>query len=298
MSSIFSDLPDVPYKLVDIGANLQHKSFNNKELENVIERAKAAGVFKIMVTGTSVQGSQESLRLSRLYPGFLYSTAGVHPHDAKHFDAETLGKLESLASEPECVAIGECGLDFNRNFSPQEDQLSAFESQVQLACKLKKPLFIHEREASADMVRILTKYKETLPPAVIHCFTGTIEEAKTYFNMGLYVGLTGFLWKDKAENGVQADLKAKDFPLERLMVETDSPFMFPKVDNKKLPLEIREKISEHAKNFLFKYCSFHRNEPCSLAATTELIAAFMSVPASEVAFNTTVNAVKVFGLDR
>uniref|UniRef100_A0A914VDK5 Deoxyribonuclease TATDN1 n=1 Tax=Plectus sambesii TaxID=2011161 RepID=A0A914VDK5_9BILA len=283
-----------PYQLVDIGANLAHPNYH-KDLDQVIERAKAAGVVKVMVTGTSMKSSKSALELAKKHSGFLYATAGVHPHDAKEFTETTVAELEQLAAAPECVAIGECGLDFNRNFSPQDQQRTAFEAQVELACKLGKPLFIHEREAHEDMVAILSRHKANLPPTVIHCFTGFSREAQKYIEMGLNIGLTGFLWKDRLEDGVQFALKNGLIPLDRLVIETDAPYMYPKVNDKKVPKEVKERISDHAKTFL-KHCSFDRNEPCSLAATCEMIAAFMNVPAAEVALKTTENAMRIYGL--
>jgi hypothetical protein len=118
--------------------------------------------------------------------------SGVHPHDAKTWTDDTYHALKDLASNnSECVAIGECGLDFNRNFSTPSDQLAVFEKQVQLACDLKKPLFVHEREAHQPLVDILAKYSSRLPPTVIHCFTGTVNEARKYIDLGFYIGLTG-----------------------------------------------------------------------------------------------------------
>lgn len=151
-----------------------------------------AGVQKIMVTGTSLHASKEALRLTRLYPGTLYSTAGVHPHDAKSWTEESMSALRDLAStNVECVAIGECGLDYNRMFSPRDMQLHVFEQQVKLAVELNKPLFVHEREAHDDLVEVLTKFTGKLPPTVIHCFTGTVDEAREYIARGFYIGLTG-----------------------------------------------------------------------------------------------------------
>ena len=129
---------------------------------------------------------------------------GIHPHDAKSWDEDdcfaspsepspTLLSLTELAGSPECVAIGECGLDFNRNFSPPATQLEVFEKQIQLACRLQKPLFLHERDAHDEMVGLLQKYKDkgNLPNCVIHCFCGTVEQANKYLSMGCYIGLTG-----------------------------------------------------------------------------------------------------------
>ncbi|WKY12245.1 hypothetical protein Q1695_003656 [Nippostrongylus brasiliensis] len=237
-----------PYDLVDIGANLGHPHFKD-DLNDVLDRAKRAGVSKLMITGTCEKISKEAMELAETMPGFLYFTAGVHPHDAKGFDENSLNTLKSL--------------------------------QVELACELQKPLFIHEREAHKDMVEILAEAGERLPPAVIHCFTGTEDEAKKYVEMGLYIGLTGFLWKDRLPNGVQVALRNGSIPLERLVIETDAPFMYPKINDKKLPADVRAAISEPSKQ-LHKFASFNRNEPCSLAATCEMIAAFMGRNVKEV----------------
>jgi len=289
------------YIIVDIGANLTSKKFA-RDLDSVIKRAKDAGVTKIMVTGTSVTGSKDALRLSRLYPGSLYCTAGVHPHDAKSWEEEgdvnTMSTLREFAMNPECVAIGECGLDFNRNFSPPETQLEVFEKQIQLACELKKPLFLHEREAHADMVRLLELYRErgSLPLCVIHCFTGNKEQARKYLSMGCYIGLTGYLWKDKSEDGVRKILEDNVIPLDRLLVETDAPFMYPNTRASKLPQHVKDCLTEKSQTFLQRYCTFQRNEPCSLPVTVEMIAAYLKKTPEEIALATTFNALKVFGL--
>ncbi|KAH7730767.1 CBN-CRN-2 protein [Aphelenchoides avenae] len=145
------------------------------------------------------------------------------------------------------------------------------------------------------MVRILSNYAADLPPTVIHCFTGTADEAKKYIDMGLYIGLTGFLWKDRSDDGVKFGLKQGHIPLNRLVLETDAPFMYPKVNDKKIPAEIREKFSQEALT-LHKFASFNRNEPCSLPAICELIAAYMGETPENVAKATTENAKRIYGL--
>nr|CAG4644879.1 EOG090X080R [Leptodora kindtii] len=282
------------YVLIDIGANLTNSKYA-RDLDSVIERAKDIGVCKIMVTGASVQCSRDALRLTRLYPGTLYSSAGVHPHDAKTWTDDCYETIKELASNPECVAVGECGLDFNRNFSPQDVQMEVFEKQVQLACEIRKPLFLHERDAHEDMVRILDKYKEKLPPAVLHCFTGTSAQALKYIEMGLHIGLTGFLWKDKSDDGVRSILEKGLIPLDRLLVETDAPFMYPNVRGSKIPAHIKQGFSERSLSYLNRYCTFQRNEPCALPVIVEMIAAYMKRPVEEVAMATTINAIKLFG---
>nr|ADD38159.1 Deoxyribonuclease tatD [Lepeophtheirus salmonis] len=283
------------YIIVDIGANLTNKKFS-RDLDSVIQRAKDSGVNKIMVTGTSLQGSKDALRLSRLYPGVLYCTAGIHPHDAKSWDEETESELLDILRNPECVAVGECGLDFNRNFSPPDVQLKVFEKQVKMACDTGKPLFLHERDAHSEVVEILRRYKERLPSAVIHCFTGKKDEAETYLQMGLYIGLTGYLWKDKSENGVRKILEDKIIPLDRLLVETDAPFMYPNTRASKLPQNIKDSLTDRSVTFLQRYCTFQRNEPCSLPVTIEMISAYLKKTPEEIALATTINALKLFGL--
>jgi len=283
------------YILIDIGANLTNKKFS-RDLEAVVRRAKDAGVQKIIVTGTSIHSSKESLRLTQMHPGMLYCTAGVHPHDAKTWEEDSLEVLEEIAGNSECVAIGECGLDFNRNFSPQDVQMEVCEKQIQLACRLKKPLFLHERDAHSQLLSILQKYKDELPPAVLHCFTGTREEAQAYLALGLYIGLTGYIWKDKSDDGVRTLLQEGVIPLDRLLVETDAPFMYPNTRASKLPAHVRECLSERSLSFLHRYCTFQRNEPCSLPVTVEMIAAFMNRQPEEVAMATTYSALKLFGL--
>ncbi|KAK2580219.1 hypothetical protein KPH14_012479 [Odynerus spinipes] len=226
------------YIIVDVGANLTNKKYS-RDLDSVIQRAKDAGVQKIMVTGASIRSSKEALRLTRIYPGTLYSTAGVHPHDAKSWEnPDTLQELESIATNPECVAIGECGLDYNRDFSDPETQRAVFHKQVELACQLNKPLIIHERAAQADVLEVLSHYKNRLPPVLIHSFIGTAEEAQIYLDQGFYLGITGYLCKDKSDSGIRQLLEAGQAPLDKILVETDAPFMYPNTRASKLPKKL------------------------------------------------------------
>uniref|UniRef100_A0A0N4WH10 Deoxyribonuclease TATDN1 n=1 Tax=Haemonchus placei TaxID=6290 RepID=A0A0N4WH10_HAEPC len=283
----------VPYELVDIGANLGHPLFKN-DLNDVLIRARQSGISKLMITGTCEKISKEAMELAETMPGFLYFTAGVHPHDAKDFDTKTLDTLRSLQAHAQCVAVGECGLDFNRNFSPPDTQKEVFAKQVRITSINTFPVtalkISHE-----DMIRILMTFSPMLPPAVIHCFTGTEDEAKKYIEMGFYIGLTGFLWKDRLTNGVQVALRNGSIPLDRLLIETDAPFMYPKISDKKLPADVKEAFTEPTK-LLHKFTSFNRNEPCALAAVCEMIAAFMGRDPKEVAEVTTANAKRVYGL--
>lgn len=223
-----------PRKLhvIDIGVNLTNRSFR-KHWREVTQRSVAAGGQTLILTGTSVKRSQESCQLAQTWweetgTRNLYFTVGVHPHDAKSFGDKTLEQMKQMLEHPLACAVGECGLDFNRNFSPREIQIQAFRQQVQLACKVGKPLFVHEREAHKDLVRVLDQVAQNdelppLPPIVVHCFTGTEEEAMEYIRRGYYIGFTGTICKK--ERGAPLREILPKLPLERLMVETDAPFM-------------------------------------------------------------------------
>lgn len=216
------------FDMIDIGANLTSQRFRN-DLEAVLDQAVEAGVTSIVITGTSVVGSQEALALvrqyARAYPGLLYSTAGVHPHDAKTWSEAAGRELALLAQAPEVVALGECGLDFNRNFSPPEDQLHCFEAQLALAAEFGKPVFLHQRDAHEAFMPILRRYRDRLPGAVVHCFTGTGEELEDYLALDCHIGVTGWLC-DKRRGESLREL-VKRIPANRLMIETDAPYLTP-----------------------------------------------------------------------
>lgn len=142
------------HNIIDIGVNLMHRSFQ-ADREQVVEHAIANHVTPLIITGTSLRNSLEASRFAGRYPGKLYATAGVHPHDAKSCSEETMAKLKELAALPQVVAIGECGLDYNRDFSPRDIQRKWFAEQIRLALELNMPLFLHEREAFSDFMAIL-----------------------------------------------------------------------------------------------------------------------------------------------
>jgi len=212
--------------LIDIGLNLMHKSFNNKE--DIIAEANKVGVSQFIITGTNIKSSQLALEYAKKekFKNILFSTAGVHPHDAKTCDENTITNLEKFSKENTVVAIGECGLDYNRNYSPQDVQRKWFEKQIQLAEKLDMPLFLHERDAHEDMVKILEEYPKMATKSVIHCFTGTKEEAKNYLELGCYIGVTGWICDERRGQSLQEAVKI--IPPEKLMIETDAPFLIPR----------------------------------------------------------------------
>jgi TatD DNase family protein len=183
-------------ELIDIGINLQHRHFSS-DRDEVISRAVRAGVSKMIVTGTSVKESLAAERLCREHPGTLYSTAGVHPHNARACDEATIPALRELAVCDHVVAIGECGLDFNRDFSPRPQQERWFEAQVELSSELQLPLFLHERDAHDRFLSILKQHRNSITKAVVHCFTGTERELDAYLDLDLYIGITGWICDDR-----------------------------------------------------------------------------------------------------
>jgi TatD DNase family protein len=207
----------------DIGVN-----FTDKRLffEPVFERALAADVSQIIITGTNINKSQQAIHLAQQYPNHLSATIGVHPHDASQFSVETIQELKTLARSKCVVAIGECGLDFNRNFSTPDQQLFAFEQQLKLACELDLPVFLHERDAFDAQIELLSKYRKELKGGVVHCFTGDIEQMNRYLDLDLYIGITG--WVCDLKRGQTLREAVKSLPLNRLLLETDAPYLRPK----------------------------------------------------------------------
>lgn len=211
--------------LIDIGVNLTSGQFAADHGE-VIERAKKAGVEKLIITGTSLQESGQAQKLANKQPGCLYSTAGIHPHHAKEFDQHSIKALTAMLQHDEVVAVGECGLDYNRNFSSPEDQRHCFAAQLELAADLNMPVFLHQRDAHKDFVSILSKHIDAIPAAVAHCFTGSLDEMMKYIEMGLSIGITGWICDER--RGQELKSIVNKIPLDRLMIETDAPYLLPR----------------------------------------------------------------------
>lgn len=212
-------------KIIDIGINLTHKQFDT-DREEVVKRALEKGVTPLIITGTNVKESKKAAAYAKTMSGNLYSTAGVHPHDAKTCKEDTIEELRKLAMLPEVVAIGECGLDYDRDFSPREVQRKWFEEQIKLAEELDMPLFLHERAAYRDFKAILKEHREICKKAVVHCFTGTAGEMQTYLELGCSIGITGWICDER--RGEHLRTLVKRIPLQRLMIETDAPFLLPR----------------------------------------------------------------------
>lgn len=207
----------------DIGVNLTNDRLPTEE---VVNRAIESGVMKMAVTGTDVQESTDALQLCTTFPQHLVSTAGIHPHYAKDVSADYIEQLRKLASAPQVVAIGECGLDFNRNFSPPEQQLEVFEAQLRLAAELKMPVFLHERDAFDSQLELLRAYRQHLVGGVVHCFTGNLAQMKAYLELDLFIGVTGWLCDQKRGSALREAVT--ELPLSHVLVETDAPYLMPK----------------------------------------------------------------------
>lgn len=217
-------------QLIDIGANLTHDSFDHDRAA-VLQRARDAGVAQLVVTGASREHSPKALALAQAHPGELFATAGVHPHHAVEYTAECDAEMRALLAQPEVVAVGECGLDYFRDFSPRPAQRRAFERQLEIAADLAargapKPLFLHQRDAHADFLAAMRQFEGCIGQAVVHCFTGTREELFDYLDRDWHVGITGWLCDER--RGAHLRELVKHVPANRLMVETDAPYLLPR----------------------------------------------------------------------
>jgi TatD DNase family protein len=228
-------------RFIDIGINLMHSSFD-RDREGVIRRAEEAGVSPLIITGTGEQSSREAARYAAAFSGEgrLYTTAGVHPHEARFCGGGTIETLRDLALQYKAVAIGECGLDYNRDFSPRDVQRAWFIKQIELAAELGLPLFLHERDAFADFSAILKDCGKEAPKKVVHCFTGRREELETYLDLGCHIGITG--WVCDERRGARLGELVREIPAGRLMLETDAPFLIPR----DLPVKVRDRRNEPA----------------------------------------------------
>jgi len=259
---------------IDIGVNLTGSAFSS-DLADVVRRAQDVGVNRMIVTGSDIQHSQMALELNRQYPGVLMSTAGVHPHHASEFDANTVPVLRDLCAYDSVVAVGECGLDYNRNYSRPGDQRLAFEAQLKLACELQLPVFLHQRDAHADFVSMLAEYRHDLVGAVAHCFTGSVDQAVDYIKMDMYIGITGWICDER--RGAVLQRAVKDIPLERIMLETDAPYLLPR-DLQQRPVQKR------------------RNEPCYLPHICDVTAGHMGIESEQLAFSALENSRRFFSI--
>jgi len=262
-----------PLTLIDIGINLGHDSYD-VDRDEVISRAEKVGVVQMIVTGASLEGSRKAITLVRSRRGKLYATAGIHPHHATELSAESLTELEELARHDEVVAAGECGLDYFRDFSPRPVQQQAFHRQLELAAKLRKPVFLHQRDAHEDFLAILREHRKTLVGGVTHCFTGNAHELTAYLELDFAIGITGWICDER--RGAHLLPLMRDIPADRLLLETDGPYL--------LPRDLSPKPASR------------RNEPAYLPHIAEVVARARGESLAVLARSSTAATRKLFGL--
>ncbi len=260
-------------KLIDIGANLTHESFS-KDFDEVTQRALEAGVSRILLTGTDLESSRTAQRLSASNNEVFSCTAGLHPHLASAWDT-CAEEIKRLCEYDEVVAVGECGLDFNRNFSPRDAQIYAFEQQLEVAQEIGKPVFLHQRESHETFYPILKAKRAGLAGGVVHCFTDSREALEDYLNLDMHIGITGWVCDERRGHDLQNIVKY--IPLNRLLIETDAPYLLPRT------LKPKPKS--------------RRNEPCYLSEVVTALAEHMGRNFDEIAQYSTENALRLFGLE-
>jgi TatD DNase family protein len=261
------------YSLIDIGANLAHDSFD-ADRDEILQRAAQAGVSRIIVTGSSDASNVRAAALAEASNGVLYSTAGVHPHHASDYTDESDALIRSLAGKNVVVAVGECGLDYFRNFSPRDAQLEAFRSQLEIARETGLPVFLHQRDAHDDFIEILEPALPELSRAVAHCFTGEHESLREYVALDLYIGITGWICDERRGKHLYDIVSI--VPDDRLLLETDAPYLMPRT------LQPKPKT--------------RRNEPAYLPEVLRVVAAARGQSEDHVAQITTENATRFFAL--
>lgn len=255
--------------LIDSHCHLHDSRFDPDRPE-VIQRARESGVVRMVTVGTDLETSRRAIGLAREYD-FLHPTVGVHPHEVKHLRKEEYPRLEEMARSPGVVGFGEIGLDYHYMHSPAEDQRVHFRAQIRLAVRLGLPLILHVREAFPDALRILREEEVGVPGGVLHCFSGDLATATEAIEMGLHISFSGILTFPNAD-----DLRevARLVPADRILLETDSPYL--------APVPVRGK----------------RNEPAHVSHVAEALARIRNLGEEEVRKLTGTNTRKLFpGLD-
>lgn len=258
--------------LIDIGANLGHESFAH-DLPDVLARASEAGIVHYLVTGTTLSASEHALELCRTHP-HMSATAGIHPHEAQHADTDVLKGIRALLDNPQVRAVGETGLDFNRDFSPRPAQEKVFAEHLAMAVETGKPVFLHQRDAHSRFLPILREYRDQLSGGVVHCFTDERQAMYDYLDLDMHIGITGWICDER--RGHHLHEFVSDIPAHRMLLETDAPYL--------LPRSLRPKPKTR------------RNEPAWLTEVLRIVAEHCQRPAAQVAADTTANAIRLFGL--
>jgi TatD DNase family protein len=252
---------------IDTHAHLFYPNFT-EDVDEVISRAKDAGVHTIIVPATDIETSRKVIELVEKYD-FIYGAVGVHPHDTKDWNDSLINEIESFAAHRKIVAIGEIGLDYFYDFAPKDKQMQAFKAQIDLALKINKPIIVHTRDADDDMMNVIRSYKDSGLKAQFHCFNGTLRNAKELVRLNHFISFTGNITFKKSDSlrDVAANLS-----LESIMLETDSPFMTPEPYRGK------------------------RNEPANVKLVAEMLAEIHHLTIEDVARLTSYNVFRMFGI--
>ena len=259
--------------LIDIGANLTHESFKD-DFDQVIERAQQANISHMIITGSDLDNSTSAIKLAQHNPQLFSATAGFHPHHADQFNEDTSRALSELLQKHQVCAVGETGLDFFRDISPREQQIKSFIAHLELARQFNKPLFLHQRDAHDEFFGVLQEHRASLGRIVVHCFTDTDRALQAYIDLDCYIGITGWICDERRGAHLLDCVSA--IPLERLMIETDAPYLMPRT--------LRPKPKTR------------RNEPCTLPLVLETIASVRPESETELAVATSGNAKRFFDI--
>ena len=259
------------HEVADIACNFTSERFD-KDLDEVINRAVANKITKFGLICSRMSDVNKLLKIYEQYSKNMFYTIGVHPHHANEINDAYLKKLKDEITTNNPHAIGETGLDFFRNLSTYEEQIYAFEEQIKIAIDTNKPLFLHQRDSHDDFIKILRKYSSDISKAVVHCFTGTQEQLDDYLELDFYIGITGWICDEK--RNVELRKTIKNIPLEKLMIETDCPYLIPK------------NLVEKPKN--------NRNEPSNLNHIINEIAELMEIDIDILRKQTFVNTINYF----
>lgn len=254
-----------PVRVIDSHAHLNDRRFAG-DLEQVVQNALGNGLDAIICVGYDLESSRDALTLAKKYPA-IYAVVGIHPHDAVTITDEALSELHQLAKDPKVLAIGEMGLDFYRNLSPKEDQMRGFRAQIRLAAEIGKPIVIHDRDAHQEVTAIIKEEKAGKNGGIMHCFSGHLPLAVELMRENFYISFAGPLTYKNAQKSVEVAAK---IPLDRILVETDCPYLTPEPNRGK------------------------RNEPFYVTQVVKKLAEVRGITYDEAAYVTAANTRKVF----
>lgn len=251
--------------LIDTHAHLDDKQFN-EDLEGILKRAKESDVSTIVTVSSAPGSIKNTIELTKKYQN-VYGAVGLHPHDAKHFSDKIESDILNALKEKKIVAIGEIGLDFHYNFSTKDEQFIALKRQLKIAKEKNLPIIVHDRESTEELIKIFENDCNGKVNGIMHCFTGDAVSVKRFLKLGMYISFSGILTFPKAQSIRDA---AKVVPLDRILVETDSPYL--------APVPLRGK----------------RNEPSFVKHTAEVLANILGLSLEELSRITTENAKRIF----